>query len=89
MVPKKHRILLRFAKKNVLDDTSSGTEDESLWNIVKLTNNSNEVIRNKTHARINKAFNSMKKEPISEADIKVNPFKMLKFVSECVWYFRF
>jgi hypothetical protein len=71
MVPKKHRVLLRFAKKNVLDDTSSGTEDESLMNIVKLANCKNEVIRNKTHARINKAFYEMKKGPMNEADFKV------------------
>jgi hypothetical protein len=71
MVPKKHRVLLRFAKKNVLDDTSSGTEDESLKNIVKLTKNKNKLIRNKIHARIDKAFHEMEKGPMTEADLKV------------------
>ena len=35
-------MLLRFSKTNVLDDTSSATEDEARRNIVKLMNSKND-----------------------------------------------
>ena len=72
MIPKKQRMLLRFSKTNVLDDTSSATEDEARRNIVKLINSKNdEKIREKTLIRINQAFDRIKNGPFSNQDKKV------------------
>ena len=54
-------MLLRFSKTNVLDETSSSTEDEDRNNIVKLMNSKyDEEIKETTLTKINQAFDGVK-----------------------------
>ena len=56
MVPHYQRILLKFSKTNVLDDTSSGTDSEDKDNIVKLMHSENETIKENIAGKVNQAF---------------------------------
>ena len=72
IIPKKQRMLLRFSKTNVLDDTSSATEDEARRNIVKLMNpKEDEKAKDRIFIKINQAFNRIKNGTFSNRDKKV------------------
>ena len=75
IVPRKHRVLLRFAKNNVLDDTSSGTEDEGRRNIVKILSSSDKEQRERMQIRVDKAFKEIQKGPLTLEDKKVSYLK--------------
>ena len=74
-------MLLRFSKTNVLDDTSSATEDEARRNIVKLMSHEadNEEIKEKTLIKVNQAFDRIKNGSFSNQDRKVYHLTLILF----------
>ena len=56
MVPHYQRILLKFSKTNVLDDTSSGTDSEDKDNIVKLLHSKNQKVQENIAGKVSQAF---------------------------------
>lgn len=72
-MPKKHRVLLRFSKNNVLDDTSSGTEDEGRRNIVKLLNDKYDAnVKERMNKKVRMVLKKMRDGPMDITDRRVN-----------------
>jgi len=70
-IPSKYRTLVRFTKANVLDDSSSGTDDESKRNVVKLINDRQQNLKRRARYKIEKAFKEIRDGPMDKVDIKV------------------